>query len=92
MREEQGSGLAVDLATVGDAKDEDLDLRIDDVIDDPVLTDTDPVLAVAARQLQAAARPGVIGKILDRLFDPRPVLRVNTTEGLCRGAALEDRI
>ena len=75
-----------------DAQDKDHELVVVEVVDDPVVADTDPHLAVAADQHDGPFRAGVCGKFLDSLLDAFGIPRMDTAERLGRSAAVCDLV
>ena len=60
------SALAVDLSSVPHAHYLDDQLLVDDLVDDPVVTDAHPVGAILTGQRHASRRARVVSKEFDR--------------------------
>jgi hypothetical protein len=63
---------AIDLAPVGDPRDDDAPLRIVDRVDDPMVADADTEIA-ATGEFDGAGRPRILGEAVDRR--PYPFVR-----------------
>ena len=70
------SGSSVDLTAVANTQHEDEKLLVDNIVDDPIITDANPEFTVAARKLNTARRTRIAGETLNGLQEPlsrRPI-------------------
>ena len=88
-----GCGSAINVLAMPDFDDEDDQLRVTDLVDDPIPADSDAVPIVLAGELFATGRPGIVGQRTDAGDDALTVLLlVNGLELLGRGRLDQDPI
>lgn len=88
-----GGGSAVNVLAMPDSDDEDHQLGVTDLVDDPKSAYPDAVPIVLAGELFAAGRPGVVGQRTDAGDDALAVLLlVNGLDLFGRGRLDQDPI